>query len=166
LIDGVSVGDRADGNDALRAEGKLMWKAILGGVVTVVLLAAIIVGLYYGGGDDQSFLERARDIVIVLFGVLMVVVTLLMAVAAGALVFLLILVRRKIVPIMEKIVDLQETTLETLQRVKGTTEFVTEEVAAPIISVYGTVAKGRMMMRTVTGRDKGSERKTAAKLLK
>ncbi len=143
-----------------------MWKAILGGVLAVVLLAAIIVGLYYGGGDDQSFLERARDIVIVLFGVLMVVVTLLMAVAAGALVFLLILVRRKIVPIMEKIVDLQETTLETLQRVKGTTEFVTEEVAAPIISVYGTVAKGRMMMRTVAGRDKGSERKTTAKLLK
>lgn len=143
-----------------------MWKAILGGVLAVIVLAAVVVGLYYGGGDEQSFLERARDIVIVLFGLLMVVVTLLMAVAAGALVFLIIVVRKKIVPIMEKIVGLQETTLETLQRVKGTTDFVTEEVAAPIISVYGTVAKGRMMMRTVTGRDKGSERKTAAKLLK
>ena len=81
--------------------------------------------------------------------------------------------RRKLVPIMEKVVDLQEkavsmqeSTLDTLNRVKGTTDFVTEEVAAPIISVYGTVAKGRMMMKTVTGRDKGSERKTTAKLLK
>lgn len=144
-----------------------MWKAIVGGVLAVVLLGVIVFLMYYyGGGDDQSFLERARDIVIVLFGLLVVVATLLMAVAAGALVFLIILVRQKIVPIMEKIVSLQETTLETLQRVKGTTDFVTEEVAAPIISVVSTVAKGRMMMRTVTGRDKGSERKTAAKLLK
>ena len=143
-----------------------MWKAILGGVLALVLLAAAIVGLYYGGGEDQSFLERSRDIVIVLFGLLMVIVALLMVVVTAALAFLIILVRQKIVPIMEKVVELQETTLETLQRVKGTTDFVTEEVAAPIISVYGTVAKGRMMMRTVTGRDRGKERKTIAKLLK
>jgi hypothetical protein len=143
-----------------------MWKAILGGVLAVVILAAVVVGLYYGGGDDQSFLERSRDIVIVLFGLLMVVATILLVVAIGALALLIIIVRQKIVPIMERIVGLQETTLETLQRVKGTTDFVTEEVAAPIISVYGTVAKGRTMIRTVTGRDKGSERKTSAKLLK
>ena len=150
-----------------------MWKAILGGVLVLVLLGAAVVGLYYGGDSDQSFLERSRDIVIVLFGLLMVVVTLLMAVAVAALAYLIIVVRRKLVPIMEKVVvlqekavSMQESTLETLHRVKGTTEFVTEEVAAPIISVYGTVAKGRMMMKTVTGRDKGSERKTTAKLLK
>jgi hypothetical protein len=143
-----------------------MWKAILGGILALVILIAAVVLLYYNGGDDQSFLERSRDIVIVLFGLLMVIVTLLMAVAVAALALLIILVRQKIVPVMEKIVALQETTLETLQRVKGTTDFVTEEVAAPIISVYGTVAKGRMMMRTVTGRDRGKERKTIAKLLK
>jgi hypothetical protein len=150
-----------------------MWKAIVGGVLGVVVLAAIIYGLYTLGGDDQSSLEILRDIVIVFFGLMMVVVTLLMAAAVAALAYLIIVVRRKLVPIMEKVVDLQEkavvmqeSTIETLNRVKGTTDFVTEEVAAPIISVYGTVAKGRMMMRTVTGRDKGSERKTAAKLLK
>lgn len=143
-----------------------MWKAILGGILALVILIAAVVGLYIGGGDDQSFLERSRDIVIVLFGMLMVIVALLMVVAVAALAFLIILVRQKIVPVMEKIVELQETTLETLQRVKGTTDFVTEEVAAPIISVYGTVAKGRMMMRTVAGRDRGKERKTIAKLLK
>jgi hypothetical protein len=143
-----------------------MWKAIVGGVVALVLLVAVVVGLYALGGDDQSSLEKLRDVVIVLLGIMMVIVTLLMAVAVAALAYLIIVVRQKIVPIMERIVVLQESTLETLHRVKGTTEFVTEEVAAPIISVYGTVAKGRMMMRTVTGRDKGSERKTTAKLLK
>ncbi len=150
-----------------------MWKVILGIVLVLVLLGAAIVGLYYGGGSDQSFLERSRDIVIVLYGLLMVDVALLLAVLVGALAYLIIVVQRKLVPIMEKVVDLQEkavsmqeSTLETLHRVKGTTDFVTEEVAAPIISVYGTFAKGRMMMKTVTGRDKGSERKTAAKLLK
>jgi hypothetical protein len=150
-----------------------MWKAIVGGVLALVLFGAIVYWLYTLGGDDQSSLEIVRDIVIVFFGLMMVVVTLLMAVAVAALAYLIIVVRRKLVPIMEKVVDLQvkavsmqESTLETLNRVKGTTDFVTEEVAAPIISVYGTVAKGRMMMKTVTGRDKGSERKTTAKLLK
>jgi hypothetical protein len=161
-----------DGNET-RAGGKLMWKAIVGGVLALVLLCVIVYVLYTLGGDDQSSLEILRDIVIVFFGLMMVVVTLLMAVAVAALAYLIIVVRRKLVPIMEKVVDLQvkavsmqESTLETLNRVKGTTDFVTEEVAAPIISVYGTVAKGRMMMKTVTGRDKGSERKTTAKLLK
>jgi hypothetical protein len=150
-----------------------MWKAIVGGVLALVLIGAIIFWLYTLGGDDQSSLEIVRDIVIVFYGFMMVIVTMLMAVAVAALAYLIIVVRRKLVPIMEKVVDLQvkavsmqESTLETLNRVKGTTDFVTEEVAAPIISVYGTVAKGRMMMKTVTGRDKGSERKTTAKLLK
>lgn len=150
-----------------------MWKAIVGGVLALAALTAIVVGLYYLGSDDQSSLERWRDVVIVLFGVLMVFVALLMVVVTAAVAFLIIMVRQKLVPIMEKVVVLQEravamqeSTLETLHRVKGTTDFVTEEVAAPIISVYSTVAKGKMMMRTVTGRDKGSERKTAAKLLK
>ena len=150
-----------------------MWKAIVGGVLALVLIGAIIFWLYTLGGDDQSSLEIVRDIVIVFYGFMMVIVTMLMAVAVAALAYLIIVVRRKLVPIMEKVVDLQEkavsmqeSTLETLNRVKGTTDFVTEEVAAPIISVYGTVAKGRMMMKTVTGRDKGSERKTTAKMLK
>ena len=162
----------ADGNKT-RAEGKLRWKAILGGVLAVVLIGAVIYWLYTLGGDDQSSLEIVRDIVIVFYGFMMVIVTMLMAVAVAALAYLIIVVRRKLVPIMEKVVDLQEkavsmqeSTLDTLNRVKGTTDFVTEEVAAPIISVYGTVAKGRMMMKTVTGRDKGSERKTTAKMLK
>ncbi|MGH9175899.1 MAG: hypothetical protein ACRD1H_16155, partial [Vicinamibacterales bacterium] len=129
-------------------------------------LIAVVVVLFLLGDSDQSYLERVRDVVVVLFGVMMVFVTLFMAIAAAVLVFLLITVRRKIVPVMEKIVELQETSLETLQRVKGTTEFVTEEVAAPIIAVYGTVAKGRMMMRTVAGRDRGKERKTISKILK
>ncbi|HYI16676.1 MAG TPA: hypothetical protein VEX37_14860 [Thermomicrobiales bacterium] len=150
-----------------------MWKAILGGVLAVVLIGAVIYWLYTLGGDDQSSLEIVRDIVIVFYGFMMVIVTMLMAVAVAALAYLIIVVRRKLVPIMEKVVDLQEkavsmqeSTLDTLNRVKGTTDFVTEEVAAPIISAYGTVAKGRMMMKTVTGRDKGSKRKTTAKLLK
>ena len=150
-----------------------MWKAIVGGVLALVLIGVVVYWLYTLGGADQSSLEIVRDIVIVFFGLMMVVVTVLMAVAVAALAYLIIVVRRKLVPIMEKVVDLQEkavsmqeSTLVTLQRVKGTTDFVTEEVAAPIISVYSTVAKGRMMMKTVTGRDKGSQRKTAAKLLK
>ena len=85
-----------------------MWKAIVGGVLALVLFGVIVYWLYTLGGDDQSSLEIVRDIVIVFFGLMMVVVTLLMAVAVAALAYLIIVVRRKLVPIMEKVVDLQE----------------------------------------------------------
>lgn len=131
-------------------------------LMVVVVLAIIIggpIGLYFLGGSDQSDLERFRDIAIIMIGLLIVVSTLLLVILVAVMLWLALTVKGKIVPIMESLLD-------TAQRVKGTTDFITEEVAAPVISVYGTVARARAMTRTVTGRDKGNERKTINRLLK
>jgi hypothetical protein len=59
---------------------------------------------------------------------------------------------------------LLEQLTATATRVRGTTEFVSEEVASPIISAYSAVAGWRAMIKTVTrgvtprGWGKGPER--------
>jgi hypothetical protein len=127
-------------------------------VLFLVVIIGSFVGLYLLGSDDQSALEKIRDIVIIWIGFLWVIAVLLLAVVAGLMVWLALTLKEKIIPIMETLAD-------TANRVKGTTEFVTEEVASPLISFYGTVAKARAMTRTVTGRDRPSS-STFSKLLK
>ena len=127
-------------------------------VLFTVLVIGSYIGLYLLGSDNQSALEKTRDIVIIWIGFLWVIAVLLLAVVAGLMVWLALTLKEKIIPIMETLAD-------TAQRVKGTTEFVTEEVAAPLISFYGTVAKARAMTRTVTGRDRRTN-SAFSKLLK
>lgn len=128
---------------------------ILGAAVALAIIVAIPIGLYYLGGSDQSSLERWRDVVIVLFGIFLVLSTLLFAALIGALVWLVLSLRGKVIPLFDdKISPLLDTLGETATRVKGTTEFMTEEAASPIISFYGTIAKARAMTRVVTGKDR------------
>jgi hypothetical protein len=134
-------------------------QAILIGAVSLVVFIAIIVGLYLLGGSDQSALERLRDITIVLIGLISLIMVILMLVVVAVLVWLVMTIKDKIVPLLE-------TLVETAQRVKGTTDFITEEVASPVINVYGNVARARAMVKTVTGRDRSSERSTISKILK
>lgn len=128
---------------------------ILGAVVALAIIVAIPIGLYFLGDSDQSSLERWRDVVIVLFGIFLVLSTLLFAALIGALVWLVLSLRGKVIPLFDdKISPLLDTLGETATRVKGTTEFMTEEAASPIISFYGTIAKARAMTRVVTGKDR------------
>jgi hypothetical protein len=132
---------------------------IFGVIVLIALLGAAIYGLYIAGGADQSALERIRDIAIVMIGVLIILSTLLLVLLVAVSLYVALTIKDKIIPIMESLLD-------TANRVKGTTEFLTEEVASPVISAYGTVAKARAMTRIVTGRDRGNERRTITRLLK
>lgn len=121
-----------------------IWLAVIG---LVVLFVASFIGLYILGGDDQSPLERTRDISIVFLTGSMVLVVLLMGAMLGAVVWLVLLLKDKIIPLLEQLTM-------TAHRVRGTSEFVSEEVARPIISVYSSFAGIRAMIKTVTGRDR------------
>jgi hypothetical protein len=131
-----------------------LW-VIVGGVA--VLLIALIVGLYLLGGEDQAPLERLRDISLVFISVGLVLVVVLVAALVGVVVWLALLIKDKIIPLLEQLTA-------TATRVRGTTEFVSEEVASPIISAYSTVSGLRAMIKTVTrgtrakGWGKGPER--------
>jgi hypothetical protein len=137
--------------------GKLKWILII--LAILVVIGAGGYGLYILGDSDQSALERLRDIAILVIGLFALVTVVLMLVITGLLLYLTLTIKDRVIPIMETLQD-------TAERVKGTTEFLSEEVAAPVISVYGTVARARTMTRVVTGRDRGNERKTIARLLK
>ncbi len=114
---------------------------IIGGVA--VLLIALIVGLYLLGGDHQSPLERLRDISLVFITVGFVLWLMLMAALVGVVVWLALLIKDRIIPLLEELTA-------SAKRVHGTTNFVSEEVAKPVISTYSSIAGLRAMIKTVT----------------
>jgi hypothetical protein len=117
-----------------------LW-VIVGGVA--LLLIGLIVGLYLLGGDHQSPLERLRDISLVFITVGIVLFIMLMAGLVGAVLWLVLLLKDKVIPLLEELTA-------TARRVHGTTNFVSEEVARPVISTYSSIAGLRAMIRTVT----------------
>ena len=116
--------------------------AIIGGSICAVVLAIIIALLYWG--DEGPVTARLRDISIVFISLFAVIATLLLAAILGAILWLVLTLRDRVIPLLE-------TLTATATRVKGTTEFMTEQAVQPIISVAGTMARMRAMTRTVTG---------------
>ncbi|MEX2426225.1 MAG: hypothetical protein WD401_05605 [Thermomicrobiaceae bacterium] len=127
-----------------------LW-VIVGGVA--ILLIGLVVGLYFLGGDHQSALERLRDISLVFISIGVVLFIMLMAGLVGAVLWLVLLLKDKVIPLLEEVTA-------TASRARGTTNFVSEEVAKPIISTYSSVAGLRAMIKTVT---KGVNPKKGAK---
>jgi hypothetical protein len=120
--------------------------AIIIPLVVVAIVAGLTVGLYLLGDADASALEKLRDIMIVYLGLLWVIVVLLLAILVGVLVWVALMIKDKVIPLLE-------TIQETMARLKGTAEFMSEEVASPVIRFSGSVAKVRTMSRAFIGRD-------------
>lgn len=127
-----------------------LWVILVG---VAVLVIAIIVGLYFLGGDQQSPLERLRDISLVFISVGVVLFVLLMAALVGVSIWLALLIKDNVIPLLEQLTA-------TATRVRGTTNFVSEEIAKPVISTYSTFSGLRAMIKTVT---KGTDPKKGAK---
>jgi hypothetical protein len=122
----------------------LKQRAILGGVIAAIVFIAIIVGLYLLGGEDQSALERLRDISIIFVVLLSLVTVILLAAITAALIFLAMQVKDRVIPLLEEATG-------TVKRVRGTTNFMTEEAVKPIINIAGQYSRLRTMTKTVTG---------------
>lgn len=116
--------------------------AIIGGIIAVVVLALIIGLLYWG--DEGPVTVRLRDISIVFISLFSVIATVLLAAIVGALLWLVLTIRDKVVPLLETLSD-------TATRVKGTTEFMTEQAVSPVIRVASSFAKFRAATKTATG---------------
>lgn len=119
-------------------------------VSVIVLLVVFIgggVGLYFLGGSDQSPLQRLTDISVIFITLSMILVVLLLGALVGLAVWISLLLKDRAIPLLEQLTG-------TVTRVRGTTEFVSEEVAKPIISFYSRVAGIRALVKTVTKRDR------------
>jgi hypothetical protein len=129
-------------------DGGGRWKlwAIGGGLGALIVFGLIIWGLYVLGSEDQSALERFRDIAVIFIVLLFLVTVVLLAAITVALGFLVFQIKDRIIPLLEELNG-------TLKRIRGTTDFVTEEAVKPILTVAGTYAKMRATMKTVAGRN-------------
>lgn len=119
------------------------------------LLALLIVGgffLYHWDG-----LQQLRDMAIVFLAGLFVVAVLLLAAMVGIFAYVSLLMKDKLIPVLEELTRTAGELTQTAQRVKGTTEFVSEQVATPIIGLAKNFARMRAMAKAATNRDGGTE---------
>jgi hypothetical protein len=107
---------------------------IIGGTVIVLLFIALTAFLYLLGGDDQSALERLMNIAVIYIVFMSSVIVLLLAASTVAFVYLILTLRDKALPAMDELTA-------TLKRVRGTTEFMSEEAVKPVIQAAGKAAQ-------------------------
>ena len=135
------------GMDESAETSRWKWWTALAILVIVLILAGLAYWLYQLGGADQAPLERIRDIVIIFLSFQLLLVTIVLAGIAAGLGFLIIVLKDQVIPLLSELT-------ETARRIKGTTEFMTEEAVTPIVKSAGQAATGRAMVRTVTGQDR------------
>ncbi|HEU0165154.1 MAG TPA: hypothetical protein VFQ54_08915 [Thermomicrobiales bacterium] len=127
--------------------GGVKSKALWAGIGTLLVFVLIIVGLYLLGGSDQSALERLTDIAIIFVVLLSMITVVLLAAVTVALVFLVLQIKDNVIPLLEEATG-------TVKRIRGTTNFVTEEAVKPIVTVAGTYSRIRGMTKVVVGKSK------------
>ena len=122
-------------------------KGVLAGVAALLIIVLIGVGLYLLGGEDQSALENLRDIAIIFVGLTAALSVVFLAGITVALILLFIQLKDKAMPILDE-------TTGTISRIRGATNFVTEEAVKPIVTVASKYSRLRTMSRVVTGKQK------------
>jgi hypothetical protein len=120
------------------------WWTALAILITLLIFVGIGYGLYQLGGADQAPLERLRDIAIIFLIFQLLLVTIILGGIAAGLGFLLLVLKDQIIPLLTELT-------ETVRRLRGTAEFMTEEAVKPIIKSAGQAAKWQAMVRAVTG---------------
>ncbi|GEM_PF-1079033 len=123
---------------------------LAGGLFALLIVAGFF--LYHWDG-----LQQLRDMAIVFLAALFVVAVLLLAAMVGVFVYISLLMKDKLIPVLEELTRTAGELTQTAQRVKGTTEFVSEQVASPIIGLAKNFARMRAMAKAATNRDGESE---------
>lgn len=150
---------------------RFIWTVVSAAILLLLayLALAFIVDGYLGGNIAPSWLEpdawdapdswaEWRDIVIVFGGIFGALALLLVCVLLAALVFVAFTVRRIL---MQNVAPAVDSLKDSLDNVRGTTEFAGETVVSPIIRVYSVVRGVRAGIGTVTnlpGRVRGRRR--------
>lgn len=129
---------------------KVLPFVLAGGLLVILVIVGVL--LYHWDG-----LSRLRDLSIVFLAALFVVTVLLLAAMVGVFLFVALLMKDKLIPVLEELSRTASELTQTAQRVKGTTEFVSEQVAAPIIGAAKTFARMRAMAKAATSRDGENE---------
>ncbi|CAG1008096.1 hypothetical protein ANRL4_03841 [Anaerolineae bacterium] len=126
--------------------GMTRWFVIAFGALGIFVIVGLLIAIIGGVADSAgvaNFFRILRDfflIVLALQGVLICLALVILVVQLAALINLL---STEVKPILDE-------ARETLSTARGTTEFVTRKVAAPVIRTTSTVAGAVAFMREIT----------------
>jgi hypothetical protein len=115
---------------------------IIGTIVVLVALAALVaIGYFmYTSYDGLAAGEvaptmRLRDIAIVVLALETLAVMVLLLIIAVLIFVVIVLIYDRMVPVLEQVNRTATSVADTVQTVRGTTEFVSERVVSPVIEV-------------------------------
>lgn len=126
-------GDKPEGNGR-RGRGIAIAAVVAGLIVLGLVVAAVIFLL-----QPATPTERIRDIFIILMGLVSVLVGMAAVVMIVQLAVLINLLQNEVRPILR-------STTETVNTVRGTTVFVSDNVVEPIIKVNSYLAAARNLL--------------------
>jgi len=112
------------------ASGK---KTTLVVVILILLLLGLIVGLFFLARAEGSVVSQVRDIFIILMALMMVVIGAALVVLIIQLANLTNLLQHEIKPILH-------STTDTVNTLKGTVRFLSDNVSEPVIKLNESLA--------------------------
>jgi hypothetical protein len=120
-------------------------RLVLGGaIVLVVLILAALIGGSYAAYQNPDGARVTRDIAIIVLAALSIVIGVLMILLLYQVTMLTLMMRDEIKPLLESI-------NETMNTVRGTAVFMSDNVVQPTINVASTLAGVRRAFESLAG---------------
>ncbi len=124
---------------------KIVFFVLAAVLVGLAALAPILIAIF----GPNEWIPRMQAMAVAYASAFACVGAILFIVVTGLLALIAFQLKNNVVPLLEKATD-------TMQTVKGTTQFVSESVVQPIIKTAGAVAGARAMVQTLVRRNNGS----------
>jgi len=114
-------------------------KSKLAVVIIVLVLLGLIVGLFFLARADGQVVSQVRDIFIILMALMMVVI-------GAALVLLIIQLANLTNLLQHEIKPILHSTTDTVNTLKGTVKFLSDNVSEPVIKLNESLASVRKLV--------------------
>ena len=131
-------GEKAQQMDAAPADANKK-SSTLAIVIAVLLLVGLIVGLFFLARADGQVVSQVRDIFIILMALMMVVIGVALVVLIIQIANLTNLLQHEIKPILH-------STTDTVNTLKGTVRFLSDNVSEPVIKLNESLASVRKLV--------------------
>jgi len=134
----LSVSKNADQIDSL-SESSNKKKSVLAIVIVSLVFIGLLVGLFFLARADGQVVSQVRDIFIILMALMMVVIGAALVVLIIQLANLTNLLQHEIKPILR-------STTDTVNTLKGTVRFLSDNVSEPVIKLNESLASIRKLV--------------------
>lgn len=128
-----------DNIEAAPARKSKTWLFIL---IAVVIVAIVVAGIVLLAGQGPDTTSQVRDIFIILMALLSLVIGVALIILIIQLAALINLLQNEIKPILK-------STSDTVNTLKGTTSFLSDNLASPVIKINSSVAGLRRLIDLV-----------------